>query len=90
VTKTFSYVCNTCLPWIRSSQHRLLQEARFLIHQQRYLELLDEGSTTSALSVLRNDLAPLNVDPEQLQQLSRYVLAIIILGADFYGYSQVY
>lgn len=50
---------------------RCLQEARFLISQQKYLELLEARKTTAALQVLRNELAPLNVDPDQLHSLSR-------------------
>jgi WD repeat-containing protein 26 len=51
-----------------------LQEARFLINQQRYLELLEDGKTGPALSILRSVLAPLNVDPDQLHVLSRYAI----------------
>ena len=51
-----------------------LQEAKFLISQQKYLEYLEIGKTTMALYVLRNELAPLHTDPEQLHPLSRFVL----------------
>jgi hypothetical protein len=46
------------------------QEARFLISQQKYLELLEGRKTTAALNVLRNELASQNVDPDQLHSLS--------------------
>ncbi|KZT09725.1 WD40 repeat-like protein [Laetiporus sulphureus 93-53] len=46
----------------------------FLISQQKYLELLEAGRTTAALSVLRNELAPLNIDPEQLHSLSSLMM----------------
>lgn len=49
------------------------QDARFLISQQKYLELLEAQKTTDALQVLRNELAPLDVDSEQLHILSRHV-----------------
>ncbi|OBZ75757.1 WD repeat-containing protein 26 [Grifola frondosa] len=51
-----------------------LWEAKFLISQQKYLELLEAHKTTAALQVLRNELAPLKVEPEQLHALSRFVL----------------
>lgn len=43
-----------------------------MIGQQKYLELLEAGQTTTALQVLRHELAPLDVDEEQLHFLSRY------------------
>ena len=52
----------------------ILQEARFLISQQKYLELLEAGKTGSALNILRQELAPLNVDSDQLHSLSRWVV----------------
>ncbi|KAH9050611.1 WD40 repeat-like protein [Lactarius hengduanensis] len=52
----------------------LCQEAKFLISQQKYLEYLETGRTTKALHVLRNELAPLHMDPEQLQPLSSLVM----------------
>ncbi|KAH0583630.1 hypothetical protein H2248_009246 [Termitomyces sp. 'cryptogamus'] len=50
-----------------------LWDAKFLISQQKYLELLEAKKTTSALHVLRYELAPLNVDSDQLHTLSRRV-----------------
>ena len=47
------------------------QDAKFLISQQKYLELLEAKKHTAALQVLRNELAPSNVDPDQLHTLSR-------------------
>ncbi|KAJ7582958.1 WD40 repeat-like protein [Mycena floridula] len=49
-------------------------EARFLIYQQKYLELLEAQKTTAALLVLRNELAPLNVDSDQLHSLSSLIM----------------
>ncbi|KAJ7632831.1 WD40 repeat-like protein [Roridomyces roridus] len=51
-----------------------LWDARFLISQQKYLELLEAQRTTDALQVLRNELAPLDVDPEQLHILSSLMM----------------
>ena len=51
-----------------------LQEAKFLISQQKYLECLESGKTSMALHVLRNELAPLHTDPELLHPLSRFVI----------------
>lgn len=48
------------------------QEARFLISQQKYLELLEAQSVNAALHVLRNELASLNIDVDDLHSLSRY------------------
>jgi hypothetical protein len=53
-----------------------LQDAKFLIKQQKYLELLEAKKTTAALHVLRNELAPLNVDSDHLHTLSRLVVTI--------------
>lgn len=47
------------------------QDAKFLISRQKYLELVEARKPTSALQVLRNELTPLNVDPDQLHMLSR-------------------
>ena len=50
------------------------QESRFLISQQKYLELLENRNTTAALTVLRNELASDNIDPEHLRSLSGCVV----------------
>jgi len=49
------------------------QEVKFLIGRQKYLELLEAQQTIPALHVLRNEIAPLNVDPDQLNVLTKYV-----------------
>lgn len=51
-----------------------MQEARFLIAKQKYLEYLEAGKTTAALAVLRNEIAPLNPELDHLHALSRCVL----------------
>lgn len=43
---------------------------RFLIRQQKYLELLEQRDLGAALGVLRNELAPLKKDVERLHFLS--------------------
>lgn len=57
------------------------QDAKFLISQQKYLELLEAKKPTTALQVLRNDIAPLYVDSESLHTLSRLVIIRISLSA---------
>lgn len=47
------------------------QNIRYLIAQERYLELLESKETRQALAVLRNDLAPRSQDADQLHKLSR-------------------
>ena len=61
-----------------------LQEAKFLISQQKYLEYLEIGKTTMALHVLRNELAPLHTDPELLHPLSRFASnhSLRLFGSD--------
>lgn len=51
-------------------------QARFLVAQQKYLELLELGSQKKALAVLRNELAPVTKDPEALHTLSGSVLLL--------------
>lgn len=46
-----------------------------MISQQKYLELLETKKTTAALQVLRNELAPMNTEAEQLHTLSRYAIS---------------
>ncbi|KAF8350519.1 WD40 repeat-like protein [Amanita rubescens] len=51
-----------------------LLEARFLISEQKYLELLESNRTTAALYVLRNELAPLEIDSDHLHLLSSLIM----------------
>lgn len=48
-----------------------------MISQQKYLELLEAKKTTAALQVLRNELAPMNTEAEQLHTLSRYAISLL-------------
>lgn len=50
-----------------------LLRVKFLIRQQKFLELLEEQKTMKALQVLRNELTPLGQNIERLHQLSRFV-----------------
>ena len=61
-----------------------LQEAKFLISQQKYLEYLESGKTAIALHVLRNELASIHTDPDLLHPLSRFVifLSLHLPGSD--------
>ncbi|UZJ55348.1 hypothetical protein CBS101457_004668 [Exobasidium rhododendri] len=59
---------------LRDPQSRGLDSIKFLLHQQRYLELLESRQTRKALSVLRKRLAPLNHGSERLHQLSSLVM----------------
>ncbi|KAF7322514.1 WD-domain-containing protein [Mycena chlorophos] len=51
-----------------------LPDAKFLINEQKYLELLEAQRTTDAVYVLRNEIAPLGVDTEKLNQLSSLIM----------------
>ncbi|KDQ60900.1 hypothetical protein JAAARDRAFT_55637 [Jaapia argillacea MUCL 33604] len=64
----------TMLVRLGVSDEEGLWEVRFLISQQKYLELLEEENTTAALHVLRNEIAPLDVDPDQLHSLSSLMM----------------
>lgn len=44
---------------------------RFSIREQKYLELLENGDTGSAIMVLRHELQPLQYDVARLNDLSR-------------------
>ena len=51
-------------------------ELRFRLRKQKYLELLEERDLGGALTVLRQELTPLNQDVAQLHNLSRLVFQI--------------
>ena len=48
-----------------------LEEALFLIREQKFLECLEDNDFTSALTVLRTELSPLNINTEKVHNLSR-------------------
>ena len=47
---------------------------KFLLRQQKYLELLENRDLNAALTVLRNELTPLKRDIGRLHALSRFVI----------------
>jgi WD repeat-containing protein 26 len=47
---------------------------KFLLRQQKYLELLEQRDPNSALSVLRNELTPLKRDVKRLHELSSLMM----------------
>lgn len=65
------YVNRTPL-YIADSQFPV-QAARFLINQQKYLEHLEAGRSTEALVTLRQQIAPMDIEPSRLHHLSRQV-----------------
>ncbi|KAI0819085.1 WD40 repeat-like protein [Irpex lacteus] len=56
------------------SEQERLWDAKFLISQQKYLELLEAGRTTSALWILREELAPLSTNSDVLHSLSSLLM----------------
>jgi len=48
--------------------------AKFLVYQQKFLELLEARKIKEALDCLRNELTPLNRDPQKLHKLSSYIM----------------
>lgn len=49
-----------------------LEDALFLIREQKFLEALEDKDFTSALSILRTELSPLNINTDKVHTLSRY------------------
>ncbi|EIW84917.1 WD40 repeat-like protein [Coniophora puteana RWD-64-598 SS2] len=62
------------LPRLGVVDETSLWAVKFLIGQQKYLELLEAGKTAAALQVLRTELAPLNVGSDQLHSLSSLIM----------------
>ena len=52
---------------------------KFLLRQQKYLELLENRDLNAALMVLRNELTPLKRDIGRLHALSRYVSSQFVM-----------
>ncbi|KAL5511801.1 hypothetical protein ACEPAH_5019 [Sanghuangporus vaninii] len=81
VSQFRSYILNgrwadaeSSLPSLGVNDEENLRISRFLISQQKYLELLELQSVNAALHVLRNELAPLNVDVDELHSLSSLIM----------------
>lgn len=51
---------------------------KFLIFEQKYLELLEDGKVLDALHVLRNELTPLQHNIDKVHTLSRYSIVFSI------------
>ncbi|KAI0341652.1 WD40 repeat-like protein [Trametopsis cervina] len=56
------------------SENEGLWDAKFLISQQKYLELLEARDTSGALQILREELAPLSPDTDTLHILSSLLM----------------
>ncbi|KAH9483891.1 WD repeat-containing protein 26-like protein [Psilocybe cubensis] len=81
VTQFRQYILEGMWPKAEAALMRLgvheedgLWDAKFLISRQKYLELLEGKKPTAALQVLRNELAPSNVDPDKLHSLSSLIM----------------
>jgi hypothetical protein len=53
--------------------HAHVQTARFLISQQRYLEALETQQKFEAMVILQQDIAPVDIERDRLNHLSRYL-----------------
>lgn len=51
-----------------------MQEMKFLLLEQKYLEYLEDGRVLDALHVLRNELTPLQHNTSRVHQLSSYMM----------------
>ncbi|OQV11899.1 WD repeat-containing protein 26 [Hypsibius exemplaris] len=51
-----------------------LKKMQFLLREQRYLEYLQDGKTLEALTVLRQELTPLDYGSSRVHQLSRCLM----------------
>lgn len=47
-----------------------LREMKFIILEQKYLELLEKGRVLESLQVLRNELSPMQEKTERVHELS--------------------
>ena len=45
-------------------------QAKFRIHQQKFIEQLSMGHANEALSTLRNEIAPLQINVKEVKRLS--------------------
>lgn len=51
-----------------------VQEMKFLILEQKYLEFLEDGRVLDALHVLREELTPLQHNTSRVHEISRYYI----------------
>ena len=68
---------NSGLKLVESADRHQL---KFLIREQKYVELLKRNRRSSALVVLQSELQPLNHDPRRLNVLSGYVVIHLFLS----------
>eukprot|EP00471_Norrisiella_sphaerica_P000103 CAMPEP_0184481676 /NCGR_PEP_ID=MMETSP0113_2-20130426/3235_1 /TAXON_ID=91329 /ORGANISM="Norrisiella sphaerica, Strain BC52" /LENGTH=550 /DNA_ID=CAMNT_0026860943 /DNA_START=153 /DNA_END=1805 /DNA_ORIENTATION=- len=61
------------LPTMRLSQGKL-EKAMYLILEEEFLELVEQGSITEALKILRNDIVPVLADKRKLNHMSSYLM----------------
>jgi WD repeat-containing protein 26 len=54
------------------NENACLEEALFLIREQKFLEALEDKDFTLALSILRTEISPLNFNTDKVHNLSRY------------------
>jgi len=62
------------IPDLKIVDEEAINNAKFLIYQQKFLELLEDRKTKQALDCLRNDITPLNRDPSKLHKLSSFIM----------------
>ncbi|ORX90072.1 WD40 repeat-like protein [Basidiobolus meristosporus CBS 931.73] len=62
------------IPVLELDQKKDVQKVQFLVKQQKFLELLEARDVAQALSVLRNELAPLSYDTARLHKLSSFLM----------------
>ncbi|XP_021713806.1 uncharacterized WD repeat-containing protein C343.04c-like [Chenopodium quinoa] len=52
----------------------IIKSAKFLILEQKFFELLDDGKTMDALKTLRTEISPLHIKTSRLHELSSCIL----------------
>eukprot|EP01137_Pigoraptor_chileana_P019367 Opistho-2@80313 len=65
---------DSLLPEMNVDEEDDLPRARFLVYQQKFLELLERREVTMALECLRQELTPLRQEPDRLHKLSRLMM----------------
>lgn len=62
------------LPQVGLTEKHKVQNVKFLIYRQKYLELLDSKKAGEALQTLRQELAPMTRDSTQLHKLASLIM----------------
>eukprot|EP00741_Cyanophora_paradoxa_P019883 tig00021178_g19189.t1 len=65
---------DTLMPELHVDSEDDLQSIRFLIYQQKYLELLEQRKVQEALQCLRTELATSRPDPKRLHTLTSFIM----------------